>query len=335
MKEQLLRIKEQAQKEIESVRDLVALEKFRVAYLGKKGLATSAMKKLAELPAEDRPAAGRLANTIKADLIKLIEEARARVESKETLEESFIDVTLPGREPLRGHLHPVTQVNREIREIFTKMGYRVVSGPNVELEYYNFEALNIPKDHPARDMQDTFYISDGVVLRTQTSPMQIRVMEKQEPPVAVIAPGKVYRSDSDISHTPMFHQVEGLLVDRGITFGDLKGTLTTFVHQMFGKDTGLRFRPSYFPFTEPSAEVDIQCVICGGQGCRTCSNTGWIEILGSGMVDPAVYGFVNYDPEIYSGFAFGIGIERIAMLKYGIDDIQLFFKNEIPFLRQF
>ena len=335
MKEQLLRIKEQAQKEIESVRDLVALEKFRVAYLGKKGLVTSAIKKLAELPVEDRPAAGRLANKTKADLIKLIEEARVRVESKETSEESFMDVTLPGREPLRGHLHPVTQVNREIREIFTKMGYRVVSGPNVELEYYNFEALNIPKDHPARDMQDTFYISDGVVLRTQTSPMQIRVMEKQEPPVGVIAPGKVYRSDSDISHTPMFHQVEGLLVDRGITFGDLKGTLTSFVHQMFGKGTGLRFRPSYFPFTEPSAEVDIRCVICGGQGCRTCSSTGWIEILGSGMVDPAVYGFVNYDPEIYSGFAFGIGIERIAMLKYGIDDIQLFFKNEMPFLRQF
>ena len=215
------------------------------------------------------------------------------------------------------------------------MGFTVVKGPNVELDYYNFEALNIPKDHPARDMQDTFYISEDVVLRTHTSPIQVRVMEAQPPPVSVIAPGKVYRRDSDVSHTPMFHQVEGLLVDKDISFGDLKGTLTNFVHQMFGRDSNLRFRPSFFPFTEPSAEVDIQCVICGGEGCRTCSHTGWLEILGSGMVDPEVYGFVDYDPEVYSGFAFGMGIERIAMLKYGIDDIQLFFKNDMRFLRQF
>jgi phenylalanyl-tRNA synthetase alpha chain len=244
-------------------------------------------------------------------------------------------VTLPGREPARGHFHPITQVLEEICQIFERMGFRIVKGPNVELDYYNFEALNLPKDHPARDMQDTFYISDNVVLRTHTSPMQVRVMESQPPPVSIISPGKAYRRDSDVSHTPMFHQVEGLLVDKGITLGDLKGTLTAFVHHMFGRNTGLRFRPSFFPFTEPSAEVDIQCVICQGKGCRTCSNTGWLEILGSGMVDPEVYRFVGYDPEIYSGFAFGMGIERIAMLKYGIDDIQHFFKNDMRFLRQF
>jgi phenylalanyl-tRNA synthetase alpha chain len=224
---------------------------------------------------------------------------------------------------------------QDVCAIFTRMGFRIVEGPNVELDYYNFEALNMPKDHPARDMQDTFYITDNIVLRTQTSPMQVRVMEKQSPPVSIISPGKVYRRDSDVSHTPMFHQVEGLLVDRNVTLSDLKGTLTGFVHQMFGQDTSLRFRPSFFPFTEPSAEVDIRCVICKGKGCRTCSNTGWLEILGSGMVDPAVYGFVNYDPEIYSGYAFGMGIERIAMLKYGIDDIQLFYKNDMRFLKQF
>ena len=335
MKEQLLKIKKQAQEEIGSIQDFTGLDKIRVAYLGKKGLVTSAMKKIAELPANEKPVMGRLANEIKAELTGLLEEARSGLKAREADEEFFIDVTLPGREPVRGHIHPINQIGWEIRNIFTRMGYRVVIGPNVELDYYNFEALNIPKDHPARDMQDTFYISEGIVLRTQTSPMQVRVMEKQLPPVSIIAPGKVYRSDSDVSHTPMFHQVEGLLVDKGVTFGDLKGTLTSFVHQMFGKGTDLRFRPSFFPFTEPSAEVDIRCVICGGKGCRTCSNTGWIEILGSGMVDPAVYGFVHYDPEIYSGFAFGIGIERIAMLKYGIDDIQLFFRNDIRFLRQF
>jgi phenylalanyl-tRNA synthetase alpha chain len=224
---------------------------------------------------------------------------------------------------------------QEICHIFGRMGFRVVKGPNVELDYYNFEALNIPKDHPARDMQDTFYVSENVVLRTHTSPMQVRTMEKQTPPVSIIAPGKVYRRDSDITHTPMFHQVEGLLVDKGVTLGDLKGTLTNFVHQMFGRDTALRFRPSFFPFTEPSAEVDIRCVICKGKGCRTCSNSGWLEILGAGMVDPEVYRFVNYDPETYSGFAFGMGVERVTMLKYGIDDIQLFFKNDMRFLRQF
>jgi phenylalanyl-tRNA synthetase alpha chain len=335
MKERLLDIQKQALKDLESIEDLSSLERFRITYLGKKGQVTSEMKRLGELPPEDRPEIGKIANEIKAELSNRLEEAFIRIEARKEKKEIFLDVTLPGRVALRGHLHPISQVNREICNIFVKMGYRIVQGPNVELDYYNFEALNFPKEHPARDMQDTFYISDGVVLRTHTSPMQVRVMEKQKPPVSIIAPGKVYRSDSDISHTPMFHQVEGLLVDKGITFGDLKGTLTSFVHQMFGADVSLRFRPSFFPFTEPSAEVDIQCVICKGNGCRTCSNTGWLEILGSGMVDPAVYGFVDYDPEIYSGFAFGMGIERIAMLKYGIDDIQLFFKNDMRFLRQF
>ena len=335
MKERLLELEKKALHELEGVKDLSALEEFRIAYLGKKGLIPSAMKRLGELPVEERPEIGKLTNRIKVNLVKRFEQAREDIESGEIEEVRYLDITLPGRAPVRGHLHPITQVTREISHIFIKMGFRIVKGPNVELDYYNFEALNIPKDHPARDMQDTFYISDNVVLRTHTSNMQIRVMESQSPPVSVIAPGRVYRRDSDVSHTPMFHQVEGILVDKGVTFGDLKGTLTSFVHQMFGGDTSLRFRPSFFPFTEPSAEVDIRCVICRGRGCRTCSNTGWLEILGSGMVDPEVYGFVNYDPEIYSGFAFGMGVERIAMLKYGIDDIQLFFKNDMRFLRQF
>ena len=335
MREKLLDMEKKALQEIEIADNLSSLEKFRVTYLGKKGLMTSIMRQLSEVPAEERPLIGKLANRVKGNLAKFFEKAQERVKSQEASKASFLDVTLPGREPERGYLHPINQVLAEICHIFMRMGFRVVKGPNVELDYYNFEALNFPKDHPARDMQDTLYISDNVVLRTHTSPMQVRVMENRLPPVSVIAPGKVYRRDSDVSHTPMFHQVEGFLVDKGVTFGDLKGTLTNFVHQMFGRDTTLRFRPSFFPFTEPSAEVDIQCVICRGKGCRTCSNTGWLEILGSGMVDPEVYRFVNYDPEIYSGFAFGMGIERIAMLKYGIDDIQLFFKNDMRFLRQF
>jgi phenylalanyl-tRNA synthetase alpha chain len=335
MRDQVLEIETKALQELAEVKDLPGLEKFRVAYLAKKGVLTSLMKRLGELSPAERPEAGQLLNKLKSTLTERFEEARERILSRKTEDSSFLDVTLPGREPARGHLHPLSQVLKEICQIFGKMGFRVVKGPNVELDYYNFEALNIPRDHPARDMQDTFYVSENVVLRTHTSPMQVRTMEKQAPPVSVIAPGKVYRRDSDVSHTPMFHQVEGLLVDKGVTLGDLKGTLTTFVHQMFGRDTSLRFRPSFFPFTEPSAEVDIRCVICKGKGCRTCKNTGWLEILGSGMVDPEVYRFVNYDPEIYSGFAFGLGIERVAMLKYGIDDIQLFYRNDMRFLRQF
>jgi phenylalanyl-tRNA synthetase alpha chain len=335
MKEELLEIEKRASDEIETIRDLSELEQFRITYLGKKSVVASSMKQLKNLPSEERPEVGKLANRIKNRLQKLLDETRNRLESGKTSDDSLMDVTLPGREPARGTLHPITQVLKEICHIFVRMGYSILSGPEVELDYYNFEALNFPKDHPARDMQDTLYVSDNVVLRTHTSPMQVRVMESQPPPVSVIVPGKVYRRDSDVSHTPMFHQVEGLLVDKGVTLGDLKGSLTSFVHQMFGKDTALRFRPSFFPFTEPSAEVDIRCVICKGKGCRTCSNTGWLEILGSGMVDPEVYRFVGYDPEVYSGFAFGMGIERVAMLKYGIDDIQLFFKNDIRFLRQF
>ncbi|UCF82224.1 MAG: phenylalanine--tRNA ligase subunit alpha [Desulfobacteraceae bacterium] len=335
MKEQLLELEKTALKELEGTNDTRELEKFRVTYLGKKGVLTSLMRRLGELPPDERPEAGKLANVIKRNLSKHFEEARDSLVTAKAKQTTFLDVTLPGREPLRGHLHPITLVIKEVCRIFSRMGFTVVKGPNVELDYYNFEALNFPKDHPARDMQDTLYVSENVVLRTHTSNMQVRVMEAQKPPVSVIAPGKVYRRDSDVSHTPMFHQLEGFLVDKGVSFGDLKGTLTSFVHQMFGRGTALRFRPSFFPFTEPSAEVDIQCVICGGKGCRTCSHTGWLEILGSGMIDPEVYGFVGYDPEVYSGFAFGMGFERIAMLKYGIDDIQLFFRNDMRFLRQF
>jgi phenylalanyl-tRNA synthetase alpha chain len=335
MKAEILQLEEKALRELKTIGDEAALERFRVAYLGKKGLLTSWMKRLGELSPEERPEAGKLANQVKDRLSRKFQEVQRGLAEGARSKVSSLDVTLPGRQTPRGSLHPITQVMQEICGIFVRMGYKVVKGPNVELDYYNFEALNIPKDHPARDMQDTFYVSDNVVLRTHTSPMQVRTMESQPPPVSVIAPGKVYRRDSDVSHTPMFHQVEGLLVDRGVTLGDLKGTLTGFVHQMFGSETSLRFRPSFFPFTEPSAEVDIRCVLCKGKGCRTCSNTGWLEILGSGMVDPEVYRFVHYDPEIYSGFAFGMGVERIAMLKYGIDDIQLFFRNDVRFLRQF
>jgi phenylalanyl-tRNA synthetase alpha chain len=335
MRERILELEKEALQELATISDLSSLEKFRVAYLAKKGALTALLKAIVALPPEERREAGKLANSLKNNLTKRFEEVKDRLIRKEEEAVSFLDLTLPGREPPRGHLHPITQVMREICDIFGRMGFRVVKGPNVELDYYNFEALNIPKDHPARDMQDTFYVSDNVLLRTHTSPMEVRVMESQAPPVRIIAPGKCYRRDSDVTHTPMFHQVEGLVVDRGIAFSDLKGTLTSFVHQMFSRDTALRFRPSFFPFTEPSAEVDIRCVICGGKGCRTCSNTGWLEILGSGMNDPEIYKFVGYDPEVYSGFAFGMGIERVTMLKYGIDDIQLFYRNDMRFLRQF
>jgi phenylalanyl-tRNA synthetase alpha chain len=335
MKKQLLKLEKNALEALETAEDASELEKIRVKYLGKKGQVTLIMKNVGGLPKSERPEAGKLANMIKGKISRGFEEAKNRLLTGKAEHAAFLDVTLPGRVPLRGHLHPITLVIKEMCRIFARMGFTVVKGPNVELDYYNFEALNFPKDHPARDMQDTLYVSENVVLRTHTSNMQVRIMEAQKPPVSVIAPGKVYRRDSDVSHTPMFHQLEGFLVDKNVSFGDLKGTLTSFVHQMFGRETALRFRPSFFPFTEPSAEVDIQCVICGGKGCRTCSHTGWIEILGSGMIDPEVFRFVGYDPEVYSGFAFGMGFERIAMLKYGIDDIQLFFKNDMRFLRQF
>ncbi|HDH86484.1 MAG: phenylalanine--tRNA ligase subunit alpha [Deltaproteobacteria bacterium] len=335
MKDQLLELKMKALKELESVSERSDLEKLRQQYLGRKGLLALLLKKLTALPKEERPVIGKLANQVKEELHKQFQFVSDSLTAKAVESESAFDVTLPGRRIPLGHLHPITKTTEEICTIFSTLGFRVVEGPEVELDYYNFEALNMPKDHPARDIQDTFYVSDTVVLRTHTSPMQIRIMESQSPPVSIIAPGKVYRPDSDVSHTPMFHQVEGLLVDKGITFGDLKGTLTTFIHQIFAHDTKLRFRTGFFPFTEPSAEVDIQCVICKGAGCRTCSYTGWIEILGSGMVDPEVFKAVGYDPENVSGFAFGMGVERIAMLKSGLDDIRLFFENDIRFLQQF
>jgi len=335
LKDQLLELKIRALKELESVAERSDIEKLTQQYLGRKGLLTLLLKKLTELPKEERPVIGKLANKVKEDLYKQFQFVSDSLTAKAVKTESAFDVTLPGRRIPLGHLHPITKTTEEICTIFSTLGFKVVEGPEVELDYYNFEALNMPKDHPARDIQDTFYISDNVVLRTHTSPMQIRIMESKSPPVSIIAPGKVYRPDSDISHTPMFHQVEGLLVDKGISFGDLKGTLTTFIHQIFARDTKLRFRTGFFPFTEPSAEVDIQCVICKGAGCRTCSYTGWIEILGSGMVDPEVFKAVGYDPENISGFAFGMGVERIAMLKSGLDDIRLFFENDIRFLQQF
>ena len=335
MKDKLLELKTRALKELESISEMSDIEGLRQQYLGRKGFLTLLLKRLAELPEEERPAIGRLANQVKEEIDRKFQSVSDSITTKDVKELSTLDVTLPGRRIPLGHLHPITQITEEICTIFLTLGFRVVQGPEVELDYYNFEALNMPKDHPARDMQDTFYISDNVVLRTHTSPMQIRIMENTSPPVSILAPGKVYRPDSDISHTPMFHQVEGLLVDKGVSFGDLKGTLTTFVHQMFGSDIELRFRPSFFPFTEPSAEVDIRCVVCQGKGCRVCSHSGWLEILGSGMVDPEVFKAVGYDPESISGFAFGMGVERIAMLKSGLDDIRLFFENDIRFLQQF
>jgi phenylalanyl-tRNA synthetase alpha chain len=314
------------------------VSEIRVKVLGRKGSLTQLLKRLGTIPDEVRKEIGRIANQVKADLEAKIEETLVRLREKErkaALERERVDVTLPGRRIPLGKKHPITQILEQVIDIFSRLGFEAVEGPEVELDYYNFEALNIPKGHPAREMQATFFISEDVVLRTHTSPNQVRTMEKKRPPVRMICPGAVYRCDSDPTHSPMFHQVEGLLVDKGVTLADLKGVLTVFVHQMFGEKTRLRFRPSFFPFTEPSAEIDIECFICGGKGCGVCSNTGWLEILGSGMVDPAVYKFVNYDPEEVTGFAFGMGIERIAMLKYGINDIRLFFMNDLRFLRQF
>jgi len=286
------------------------------------------------LTPHQRPEIGKLVNELKQEIQK--ELKRKTEEMGEEVREEGVDITLPGRKPLVGRLHPITQTLKEVKRIFIGLGFQVVRGPEVETEYYNFEALNMPWYHPARNEYDSFYLDNGHLLRSHTSPVQIRVMERKSPPIRIIVPGKCYRRDAiDPSHFPMFHQVEGLAVDKKITFSDLKGCLTYFVHQMFGKDTKVRFRPSFFPFTEPSAEVDISCVICKGKGCRVCSGKGWLEILGSGMVDPQVFKKVNYDPEKYQGFAFGMGVERICMLKYGIDDIRLFFQNDLRFLRQF
>jgi phenylalanyl-tRNA synthetase alpha chain len=312
------------------------LELLRVKYLGRKGDLTGVLRGLGKLDPEARRQAGQEANRAKEALEAALDQARVALkEAARRTAATTVDVTLPGRRLTRGRLHPLNRIMAEVCDIFLHLGFEAVEGPEVELDWYNFEALNLPPDHPARDMQDTFYFNDQVLLRTHTSPMQIRTMEQRQPPVRIIAPGKVYRRDSDITHSPMFHQVEGLLVDKAVTFADLKGVLTAFVHQMFGPEVGVRFRPSYFPFTEPSAEVDIECVMCSGHGCRVCKATGWLEVLGSGMVHPAVFEAVGYDPETYTGFAFGLGIERIAMLKYGVDDIRLFFDNDLRFLRQF
>jgi phenylalanyl-tRNA synthetase alpha chain len=338
VKEELESLQKETLSSLSKIPTEKELLEIRVKVLGRKGSLTQLLKSLGSLPASERREIGKRANEIKEDLEKRIDETLLRIRARErteALERERIDVTLPGRRIPVGKKHPVTQIFDEVIDIFSRLGFEVAEGPEVELDYYNFEALNIPKGHPAREMQATFFISDDVVLRTHTSPMQVRTMEKKRPPVRVICPGAVYRCDSDPTHSPMFHQVEGLLVDKGITLADLKGVLTVFVHQMFGKETRLRFRPSFFPFTEPSAEIDIECFICGGKGCGVCSSTGWLEILGSGMVDPAVYSFVSYDPEEVTGFAFGMGIERIAMLKFGINDIRLFFTNDLRFLKQF
>jgi phenylalanyl-tRNA synthetase alpha chain len=331
-------LREQAEAELQKAGSEEEIQAIRTRYLGRKGLLTGLLRNIANVAPGDRPQFGKDCNEVKEALSAGIDEVLdglASSRKERAILGERVDVTLPGRAVRHGRLHPVTQVREEICRIFAGLGFSVVEGPEIELDYYNFEALNIPKDHPARDMQDTFYVEDNIVLRTHTSPVQVRIMEKTSPPVRILSPGRVYRRDSDISHTPMFHQIEGLLVDRGITFGDLKGVLTVFLRQMFGEDTELRFRPSFFPFTEPSAEVDIRCVICRGRGCRVCGQSGWLEILGSGMVDPEVFKNVGYDPEEFTGFAFGLGLERIAMLKFGISDIRLFFENDLRFLEQF
>jgi phenylalanyl-tRNA synthetase alpha chain len=334
------RIESEALAALEAATTAEAVHSVRVKYLGRRGELTACLKAMGELPAEERPRVGQRANELKVRLeqeiakrLKALEEAALA----QALEAEPVDITLPGRRPTIGHIHPISRILEETIEIFTSLNFSVVEGPEIETDWYCFEALNMPKDHPARDMQDTFYVEEDVVLRTHTSSVQIRIMERHPPPLRIISPGKVYRCDADQTHSPMFHQVEGLLVDElgRVTFGDLKGVLEVFAHRMFGPSTAVRFRPSFFPYTEPSAEVDIQCFLCKGKGCRLCKGSGWLEILGSGMVDPNVFKAVGYDPETYVGFAFGLGVERIAMLKYGIDDIRLFFENDARFLEQF
>ena len=335
MKQELEKLRVSAKERIKRVNTKEEIERIKIEFLGRRqGKLTRILKNMKNFPPHKRPEIGKLVNELKQEIQ---EELKRKIEEmgKEVVEES-VDITLPGRKPLLGRLHPITQTLEEIKRIFIGLGFQVVRGPEVETEYYNFEALNMPWHHPARDEYDSFYLDNGYLLRSHTSPVQVRVMEKKSPPIRIIVPGRCYRRDAiDPSHFPMFHQVEGLAVDKRVTFSDLKGCLTYFIHQMFGKDTKVRFRPSFFPFTEPSAEVDISCVICKGKGCRVCSGKGWLEILGSGMVDPEVFKKVGYDPEKYQGFAFGMGVERICMLKYGIDDIRLFFQNDLRFLRQF
>ncbi len=338
MREQLEKLKSDALEAISSACGIEALQDVRVKLLGRKGELTSLMKGLGALSAADRPVVGQLVNSVRDEIEAALGSALVTVREQaklERLQSERIDVTLPGRFASCGSRHPVSLIIEEVCEIFAGLGFSVAEGPEIEHDWYNFEALNFPPEHPARDMQDTFFVDNDLLLRTHTSPVQIRTMLKQKPPLRIIAPGTVYRCDSDATHSPMFHQIEGLMVDTAVTFGDLKGILTVFTNQLFGQKTGVRLRPSFFPFTEPSAEVDIACVICGGKGCRVCKNSGWLEILGAGMVDPEVYRHVNYETENISGFAFGMGIERIAMLKYGINDMRLLFENDVRFLRQF
>jgi phenylalanyl-tRNA synthetase alpha chain len=321
---------------------LEEVEGIRVRFLGRKGLLAELMSQVTTLAPEERPMVGKIANQAKAAMTSLWEDKVTAIKSqKQQHGLEIFDPSSPSWRPDLGSIHPITKVTREICSVFTSLGFDVVSGPEVENDFNNFEALNMPLEHPARDMQDTLYISDSILMRTHTSPLQVRTMLSRKPPLAVIAPGKVYRRDSDLTHTPMFHQVEGLLVGKDVTMADLRGILTAFVHKVFGQDIKVRFRPSFFPFTEPSAEVDMSCVLCGGTGrkdenpCRVCKETGWVEILGCGMVDPAVFAKVGYDPDEYVGFAFGLGVERITMLKYGVGDLRMFFENDLRFLGQF
>jgi len=318
--------------------DLPSLDQLRVRYLGRKGLLTERLKQLSALPLEQRRDAGQVINLAKGQLQEAIQVRRLALEQEETaarLAAEAVDVTLPGRGQALGGLHPISRTLERIEALFVGIGFRVAQGPEIEDDFHNFEALNIPAHHPARAMHDTFYFGTGSLLRTHTSPVQIRVMERESPPLRVIAPGRVYRCDSDVTHTPMFHQVEGLLVDEEVSFAHLKGTLEDFLRRFFERESRVRFRPSYFPFTEPSAEVDIECVICGGSGCRVCSHTGWLEVLGCGMVHPRVFELVGVDAERYTGYAFGMGVERLAMLRYGVNDLRLFFENDLRFLGQF
>ncbi len=336
MENRIEQIKAEALESVAEAADIEQIKSLSVKYLGRKGLVSLFLRNISQLPVNERPEAGKQANITKKELENAFEKAIADFEAK-TKDDGFnaIDVSLPGRPSSQGTLHPITHITRQICSIFSRMGFDIAEGPEIETDYYNFEALNIPKNHPARDMQDTFYVSDNIVLRTHTSPIQVHIMEQNAPPIRIVAPGKVYRCDSDLTHTPMFNQVEGLLVDEHVSFGDLKGVLEAFVHEIFDEQISLRFRPSFFPFTEPSAEVDILCVMCRGKGCKVCSNTGWLEVLGCGMVHPAVFENAGYDTTRYSGFAFGMGVERLAMLKYGINDLRIFFESDHRFLRQF
>lgn len=339
MKEQLEKIKSEALAKIDASDALEKLNEIRVAYLGKKGELTTVLKSMKDVAPEERPKVGQMVNEVRALIEERLEETKtalARKAREEQMKREVIDVTLPAKKANTGHKHPNTIALEEVERIFVGMGYEVVEGPEVEYDLYNFEKLNIPKGHPARDEQDTFYINDSILLRSQTSPVQARVMEKQKPPIRMIAPGRVFRSDEvDATHSPSFHQIEGLVIDKHITFADLKGTLAEFARELFGEDTKVKFRPHHFPFTEPSAEVDVSCFKCGGKGCRFCKGEGWIEILGCGMVHPHVLEMCGIDPEEYTGFAFGVGLERIALLKYEIDDMRLLYENDIRFLKQF